>query len=146
MIKKEDKSMLKKLRDVSKEFIEWKQKNCILDAECSKCVLRGYYCERFSERIWVGNKRKIEIGGILTKDEKEYLRAVIKPFRDRIIYIKKTIVFDGYGVNYAECISIISKYKDEEEEYITELPIFEEYSLYKGMEVEKEYTLEELGL
>lgn len=85
-----------------------------------------------------------EIEEILTKDEKEYLSAVIKPFRDRIIYIKKTIVFDGYGVDYAECISIILKYKDEED--ITELPIFEEYSLYKGMEAEKEYTLEELGL
>ncbi len=72
--------MLKKLRDLTREeFIEWKRKNCILDANCSKCVLRGYYCERFSERIWVENKRKflnkkIETSkiNILTKKEKKY--------------------------------------------------------------------------
>lgn len=147
----------KKLRNVtSEEFKEWKQKNCIgaHNAKCSKCVFKGYNCDYFSEGVWVNYKnlcsdafldQEIEIGGILTKDEKEYLRAVIKPFRDRIIYIKKTIVFDGYGVDYAECISIILQYKDKEVDF-TELPIFEKDSLYKEMEVEKEYTLKDLDL
>lgn len=149
----------KKLRDVTpEEFKQWKNEICKKgNICCNDCVFKGMECDGIIDSsLWVNNKKlyssialdqEIEIvekNGSLTKDEKEYLSAVIKPFRDRIIYIKKTIVFDGYGVDYAECISIILKYKDEED--ITELPIFEEYSLYKGMEVEKEYTLEELGL
>lgn len=136
----------KKLRNASEEFIEWKQKNCILDAECSKCVLRGYYCERFSERIWVENKRKflnkkIEVGGILTKDEKEYLRTVIKPFIERVDCIRKVS-----NIEY-EFIRIELKYSEEKgcEENIS-LPYFKPNTMYKEMELEEEYTLEELGL
>lgn len=99
-LEKED-WLLKELINVtSEEFKGWKQKNCIGSyiAKCSKCVFKGYNCDYFSEGVWVNNKslcskkflnQKIEVGGILTKDEKEYLRAVIKPFRDRILNIRK---------------------------------------------------------
>ena len=78
---------------------------------------------------------------ILTDKEKEYLSAVIKPFRDRIISIRK------YRFNQDEYIGIYIKYyaETDENEMIT-LPVFKEGTMYKGIEINKEYTLKELGL
>ncbi len=74
---------------------------------------------------------------ILDKEEKEYLSAVIKPFRNRIKYISKT---DKYT-------------HDEENIFITIensdsiwFPYFKKNAMYKGMELNKKYTLKELGL
>lgn len=71
----------------------------------------------------------------LTEKEKKYLSAVIKPFVERMEYIKKST--DGFGSEYI----IISL----ENDMIT-FPYFDERELYKGMELDKEYSLEELGL
>lgn len=70
---------------------------------------------------------------ILDEKEKEYLRNVIRPFRDKVIYIKK---LRNYTTEY---ISINIK---------NDLPItyFFECTMYKGMEVGKGYVLSELGL
>ena len=70
---------------------------------------------------------------ILTDKEKEYLSAVIKPFRDRVSSISK----DGP----LEYITILLDGDD-----FAILPNFEEGTMYKGMEEYKKYTLEELGL
>lgn len=143
----------KKLRNVTREeFIEWKQKNCIgaHNADCNKCVFKGYNCDRFSEGVWVNYKnlcsdafldQKIEVGGILTKDEKEYLRTVIKPFRERVDCIQKV-----FGIEY-EFIKIKLKYSEETkcEERIN-LPYFNPDTMYKEMTLGKEYTLKELDL
>lgn len=72
---------------------------------------------------------------ILDDTEKEYLSAVIKPFRDRVRFIKK---IGGYTTR--QYITIVLK--DES----IEMPYFKTNSMYKGMEQNKEYTLEELGL
>ena len=78
---------------------------------------------------------------ILNEKEKEYLSAVIKPFRDRVVYILK--------VEAGECnwlISIkIKRYDEDSNEYI-DLPYFRENTMYKNMLINREYTLEELGL
>ena len=78
---------------------------------------------------------------ILDEKEKEYLSAVIKPFRDRVIYIRK------YRFNQDEYIGMYIKYyaETDENEMIT-LPVFKEGTMYKGMETNRRYTLEELGL
>lgn len=73
---------------------------------------------------------------ILDKEEKEYLEAVIRPFRDRVLFISKYSCVEGY--EYI-CIAI----KDDN---WTTLPDFESGTMYKGMELNKEYTLDELGL
>ena len=70
---------------------------------------------------------------ILDEEEKEYLSAVIRPFKDRIEFIAKRRMFDDYisiGLN-DEAIS---------------LPYFKKGTMYKGMELYKKYTLKELGL
>lgn len=71
---------------------------------------------------------------ILDEEEKEYLSAVIKPFRDKIEYIEK----HGVDKEYIDiCIRNDSR--------IT-FPYFKSGTMYKGMELNKKYTLEELGL
>lgn len=73
---------------------------------------------------------------ILDKKEKEYLSAVIKPFRDKVTSVVK------------------SAWKNEEYIVIKMLcgendlffPSFKKNTMYNGMELNEEYTLEELGL
>lgn len=72
---------------------------------------------------------------ILDEKEKEYLSAVIKPFRDRVKHIEKgDYMKREYILIYIKNYDIIS------------FPFFEKGTMYKGMEEYKEYTLEELGL
>ncbi|EFW24195.1 hypothetical protein [Solobacterium moorei] len=75
---------------------------------------------------------------ILTDKEKDYLSAVIKPFREDVECIEK--VESYYGEN--EFIHITMKKDDD----YCELPDFENGTMYKGMEANKVYTLKELGL
>lgn len=76
---------------------------------------------------------------ILTKQEKEYLSAVIKPFRDQIIHIIKLNDIDNQSIE-------IKLYGiDGYVKYIF-FPPFKKGSMYKGMELKKKYTLKELGL
>lgn len=72
---------------------------------------------------------------ILDDKEREYLSNVIRPFRDKVEYIIK---FDLLPEEY---ISICLP-----EHETIDLPCFKRGTMYKGMEIEKEYTLEELGL
>ena len=76
---------------------------------------------------------------ILDSTEKKYLAAVIKPFKDKIEYIIKEDTNIG-----RQHISI--KYNDGLDFEWMKLPDFGLDTMYVGMEVDKEYTLEELGL
>lgn len=117
----------------------------ISDIEIFHGIKRVYYksysVEEFTPR-WITDFMKwLEeecVSKILTDKEKAYLSAVIKPFRKDV-----------------ECIEKIKSYYGREEYlYITmkkdydfcELPVFEKETMYKGMEVNKNYKLEELGL
>ena len=78
------------------------------------------------------------VPNILTDKEKAYLSAVIKPFRKDVEWIEKIERY--YGGN--EYIHItVKRYED-----CCELPTFKKGTMYKGMEANKAYTLEELGL
>lgn len=72
---------------------------------------------------------------ILDDAERRYLKGVIRPFRKSVISIEKSTFYEE-----GEAICI-----DTEKGY-TVLPQFEEGTMYKGMEVGREYTPEELGL
>lgn len=74
---------------------------------------------------------------ILDEVEKEYLSNVIRPFRDKVEYIMEVTSWPCVGKEYIK-IRLIEEGMG--------LPYFEKGSMYKGMEEEKEYTLEELGL
>ena len=81
---------------------------------------------------------------ILDEEEKKYLSAVIKPFMDRVVYIRK--------VKVGECNQFISikvkryDYDEEDSNEYIDLPYFREDTMYVNMEVGKKYNLEELGL
>ena len=75
---------------------------------------------------------------ILDDAEKRYLSALIKPFRESVVAIIKC-KYDDYN----EFIQI--EVNQERYEYI-DLPNFKKDIMYKGMEIDKGYTLEELGL
>lgn len=75
---------------------------------------------------------------ILTDEEKEYLSAVIKPFKNSIQYIDKFKLDDGFQ-------QIRITYEGEHYASVIELPPFDN-DMYKGMGIDKFYSLEELGL
>lgn len=75
---------------------------------------------------------------ILDETEKRYLASVIKPFKNKIETIEKTIKIGDSSLCY---LNIYLKNDD-----IANLPNFKKDSMYKGMEPERKYTLEELGL
>lgn len=74
---------------------------------------------------------------ILDQKEKKYLEAVIRPFRDRAKYIVMLMVV---GCDNEFCIYI------QLSDSCVNLPSFKSGTMYKGMELNKEYTLDELGL
>lgn len=72
---------------------------------------------------------------VLTDDEKLYLKAIILPFRDRVS-----------GITKEECCGsefITIEIKNDSD---IVMPDFEKDKYYKNMELDKTYTLEELGL
>lgn len=75
---------------------------------------------------------------ILTDKEKAYLSAVIKPFREEVESIKKL-------ENYYTAQEYIHIALKKGTDYCS-LPWLRKGTMYKGMEADKEYTLEELGL
>lgn len=85
-----------------------------------------------------------EVKEILDAEEKEYLSNIIKPFRDRVNLIRKSnskLTDDYYEVIEISIKSLIPYWECE----AIVLPAFKS-NLYKGMELCKAYTLEELGL
>ena len=85
---------------------------------------------------------EVENGYIVEKEilddaEKEYLKNVIKPFRNRTTLIGKgSVLYEEKEFIYIEI--------KEDADII--LPYFKKNTMYKGMEAGKRYTLEELGL
>lgn len=74
---------------------------------------------------------------ILDETEKRYLANVIRPFRHETEFIEKRTKFDDSSSYYLKIVlnnDIIS------------LPYFKIDSMYKGMELDKKYSLKELGL
>lgn len=144
----------KKLKDLTlREFIDWKKENC---KKCKNCIFRDIECNGYSNNCWINNKdiysdkflnQEIEIEtDILSEKEKEYLKSIIRPFKNRVEYIEKKKNINSEGTFYY--IGIIVKHIaiDCFSEAIY-LPYFEPKSkMYDGMELNKEYTLKELGL
>ena len=88
-------------------------------------------CSTFTK--WLEEEYK---PNILEEKEKEYLAAVIKPFREKVKYIQKCFDLGNEAYIYIyvkKCGSMI-------------FPTFRRGTMYKGMEENKRYTLEDLGL
>lgn len=77
---------------------------------------------------------------ILDDAEKRYLSAVIRPFRDSIRCISKRSLRNNENI-----LIFYDETAVGHEKYI-ELPYFKKGTMYKGMESNRDYTLEDLGL
>ena len=88
-------------------------------------------CGAFTQ--WLEEEYKPEI---LTDKEKAYLSAVIKPFREEVERVYKICL----KMDKREYLEISLK------NGVISLPFFTKGTMYTGMECEKDYTLEELGL
>lgn len=101
------------------------------------------FCEECYE--WLKQEYKEPPKPMLTDKEREYLSAVIKPWRDDVQIIKKaeTTCRPEELETYIpeEYIAIITAEFDN-----AVLPCFEKGKYYKNMETNEGYTLEELGL
>lgn len=84
------------------------------------------------------NSHKVEPMKVPVLDvvEKRYLKNVLRPFKDDVEFICKW----SSGFNGKEYIYIKFKY----DQFM--LPYFDKDTMYKNMELEKKYTLEELGI
>ena len=83
---------------------------------------------------------KEKINSVLDAAEKRYLSNIIKPFKDQVIAIAKR------SANYGEFIDIMIDEGDIGDCGNIYLPYFKPDSMYKGMKVGREYTLDQLGL
>lgn len=72
---------------------------------------------------------------ILDEVERKYLLGVIKPFRNKVDFIKKS------NNSTKEYIVIVIK-----NDFNVFLPNFKKGTMYKGMTIDRKYTLKELGL
>lgn len=115
------------------EIMKELKENC-KDKRCCDCV---FYCNDFIStncKLRVSNPVYYEIDNILDKKEKEYLSNIVKPFRDKVQYITK--IYCGKGEYIA-----IGLYGGT-----IDFPYFKKGTMYKGMRVNRSYTLEELGI
>lgn len=85
---------------------------------------------------------------ILDDKEKKYLESVLRPFKNKIKYIRKEdMESDTY--TYIKDDRLYKKEQRIWVEFIDDwlyFPNFNYNTMYKGMKVGKEYTLKELGL
>ncbi len=103
--------------------------------DCGRNTNRGCSKNIFTE--WANSEYKVHV---LTDEEREYLSSVIEPFKKYVMYIAKTDFKAGW-----EKILVYSQ-NFQSWGCITSLPPFQSGTRFKSMELEKEYSLEELGL
>ena len=142
----------KKLRDLTEEeYRKYLDTHCG-GKSCSECIFGIVTCSYHHNRNWIKNKDlfsdkflnqeiEIKVPDILDEKEKEYLSAVIKPFKNKVKSISKSNVANGLY----EYISIETIHPLTRTEFIS-FPLFETQTMYKNMKLRKKYTLEELDL
>ena len=98
------------------------------------CSLNIHSQSLLTEKVWEIYE---EPKPILDAEEKAYLEAVLRPFKNKITHVTKR-----------RYLGIKKEYIDfnGDKKYLFSLPFFDLGTMYKGMEPDKEYKLEELGL
>ena len=129
---------IEKYKDIVLDNMNICDIDTLLRGKCEKeyrAFCEGFKCEGCKDRFlkWLLEEAKEPV---LDDVESEYLSAVIKPFRKKVMDVVKVQYVEGkqrirIRVSYGDC---------------AELPFFKNNTMYKGMKVGKYYTLEELGL
>lgn len=104
----------------------------------------AYPFDAYSELFWgiKSGRRPLRFRpDVLDDVEKEYLKSALAPFRNRITGIKKMSI-----IGWNRIIVYVAGERTGEIDALT-FPRFSEHSnMYAGMEEEREYTPEELGI
>ena len=86
--------------------------------------------------------KELTQGSILIDEEREYLKNFLRPFRNEVEFITKNKVVhadDDSETNFQYLYIML------DHEYI-QLPMFKKDTMYKGMALGYDYTLEELSI
>ena len=148
----------KKLKNITvEEYKKWENIKGCNAYKCSECPLQKVTCNSGDRDCWIYNKnlysnkflnQEIEVevpnikvaksnSNILDETEREYLKAVIMPFRNRISFIRKEI----HGDCKKEYIKIYLDNRD-----CFRLAYFKKGKKYKNMKLDKKYSIEDLKL
>ena len=136
----------------NKDRYDLRELRIIIDRSCDinyRSLKIIHKRKKIFERIGIGDHEIFnEISGWLEQDyspldekERTYLSAVIKPFRSHVVFIRK-IYLESAG---KERIEIVIEVNSCFHHYMI-LPPFDKGTMYQGMELDKEYSLEDLGL
>lgn len=115
----------------TKEMDKYKGKRCkVISAGKSGYLLNIDH----KENLWSPDMLEQEI---LDEVEKKYLSMVIRPFKKQVAFIK-------LGKRFVD--NKVYVYIELKNNDFIGLPLFEQGTMYKGMELSRKYTLKELGL
>ena len=138
-----------KIRDLTKEQYDKYLDGICPDTRCSSCPFGNVECvgatcwfnhkDLYSDKF-LNQEIEIEIPELLDKEEKEYLENVVRPFKDRVIYVRKGVAWDEEFIRIR-----INSFDDEGFEEI-DFPFFKKGTMYIGLKLNREYKLKELGL
>ncbi|MCK9577264.1 MAG: hypothetical protein M0R51_15270 [Clostridia bacterium] len=138
---------MKKFKDCSKEEVV----NYCTNSRCATCELSGadeHMCLKYfvTHKDLLSDKAlNIELpinNEILNDTEKEFLTQIVEVFNKmhcKAVSFVKHSYSDSYYISF-RYISI------NEGSISSALPVFKSKEMYKGMELDKKYTLEELGI
>ena len=116
-----------------------KEIDCCLEMNCCDCLFdSSHYCCGSLAMKWLEEEH---VEPLLTGKEKRYLENVLRPFRDRVERITKMKFLDDY-----EFLNFYVKSLGGFGTDSFDLPVFKLNTAYLGMEQDKWYTPEELGL
>lgn len=108
--------------------------SCNDELDCNTCCLKSFN--------WLLKEYKEPIKPILTEKEKAYLKNVIEPYGNNTAYVCRFITETLRKESLSICINV-----DENSINSFEIPLIHGLKTwYKNMVLDKEYTLEELGL
>ena len=127
---------IEKYKDIVLKNLDACSIDTLLRGKMVNGYCKGFICEGCRERVlkWLLEETKEPV---LDDVEKEYLSAVIKPFRNHVTSVRKWF----NGIDYQIIISL------DHSDNLCQLPRFPLSSeMYKGMDSKKWYSLQELGL
>ena len=123
----------KKVRNIKNNQTLWFDEYGLLRDNDNEDDVNRYVLNIHCKGLIIGNDWELyEL--ILDIEEKAYLENVLRPFKDKVMYVAKR------GDSEYEHITF------ETDDDFCNLPYFKVNAMYKGMELRKEYTLKELGL
>ena len=116
-----------------------KEIDCCLEMNCCDCLFDSRCCGSRAMK-WLEEEH---LEPVLDNVEKRYLEAVLMPFKNRVLYVAKVVSNNSDKAYLEICIeSLLEKTRREG----IFLPFFHPEKMYVGMEKNRRYTIEELGL